>query len=387
MKQINTKQLCILLVMGAVAYKLLYLPSLLTKYFAQDSWLIALIYMLVDVGILSIFLFLSKRNPDLTFKQMLNQMFGKIIATIICVSYFFVFILRSIAIFQSQYKFLIETLYQEFPWITFTLIMVAVVWWVCKHSLRTIARLFETLFALIVFALVTVLFIGIINTDITDIMPIFANMNNIGAIFKFPLWFGDFTLIVIMLGNIKKEKHFYKRVYIYCSAAILYIVSFIIVFHSAYGYSAPMQKKAISDILEAYSFSSDFGRVGWIIVLIWMLSLYLSFILSIFCASKSIDMIFEKSKKNIGIYVSIPCIIASIIVTNFDISRVIYYVSSILNYGVFAVQVIFPIIFLIFSFKIQKFKEVNNSNTKSEFNRDYKKLKKEVAYDKLYFKK
>ena len=288
----------LILILSAVGLKFLFLPSIVSLVCKQNGYIAIFVGMLVDFLILGIFVYLLKKNPDLNFKQILEQIFGKAFSKIILILYALLFLVKAASSFQSHYLFLYESLYEELKWYVFTFCGMFVMFIVCTKRLRVFARLIEVIFFIVLFFIIISFALGATVADFSEIFPILENgIKDVIGIKDFSIWFGDYIVMVILFGNVKISKNFSKKVFLLIALTIVLVSLSYMVYYCLYANTAIIQKNSIANIVEIIPYSSDFGRVSWIIVLLWLFALFSEACLMIYCAMTCMSFAFGAENK------------------------------------------------------------------------------------------
>ena len=126
-KKITTRQLLLVITLSILTLKVLFLPNVLATNFGRDGYIFLFVLLAVDFGTLLIFLFLINKYKNMTFTQILEKLFGKVVAKIILFFLFLYFIINIWTRFQTNFLYLNENLYTSLNWYTFAFpIIVAV---------------------------------------------------------------------------------------------------------------------------------------------------------------------------------------------------------------------------------------------------------------------
>lgn len=355
MKAVSTRQLCILIMLAGIGFKFLFLPSLAYYNCENDAYIGVFLMLLLEVATYSIYFYLMSKNSELSFKEILEKMFGKIFAKVLLIGYFLLFLMKSLTVLQSKYVFLVETLYQEFDWVVFVVTLLATLGFVATKKLNVIARLAGSFFFVSLLAVAIPLYVGVIKADFTNLIPVLENgLVDAVKIFDYAMWFGDSLLMLLVFGNIRKSKHFYIKTYASMIVSILAAVSFFMIFYSLYGPSSITHRNAIADVLDVLPFSSDLGRLSWIIVLLWHFALFVATSVLFYLAVTMFDTVFPTPKRLGGIILSCVAIFVGVYFLRFDLGEIIKLNTQYGKYYAAFFQYGMPIMFLIFSFRIKK---------------------------------
>lgn len=361
-KSVTTRQSCLILILTAITTKLLFLPSLLCQEVGRDAYLYVLVYMLLEVGILAIFLYLSYKFPEHNFKEIVEVLFGKVFSKVILSLYFIFFLFQTSIIFQSTYVYIYENLYSELQWYVYAFPLIITISYVCFKGLNGISRLIEMFFPILFIGVVVAFFLGSINADYSNILP-FMDKNfflNVGDISKYALWFSDYLVYIVLFGEVKMDKGHFKKLIIAAICTAVFVSLFVMVFYCLYDYSAIFHKNAITEVMQVIPRSSDIGSLDWVITLIWDASMIIYMCLKFFASTRVFKFTFCIKKDWINILLVLIFMAVLVYLTKFNMSIIIEYSTKYIKYFYYVVSFLLPIImFIIAIFKkpLQKVKK------------------------------
>ena len=354
-KSISTRQIILILLVSLLSLKVLYLPSLLASNIGRNSFVYVFIFLIFDFLCLLIFLLLVNKNPNLTFNEMLEKMFGKFLTKVILFILMLFFLLKSFGIFQTNYSYLSENLYSSIKWYTCSFTIIVGVVFIISFGLNAIARLVEIFTPVIIIGFFISLIIGVVKSDYSNLLPIFEGgfLKKIPDLLKFSFWFGDYLIFPILFGNIKMNKRFNLKIVITIAVAVLLTTFFIATSYALFSYNSVTHTNSISDVLQVLPSTSDMGSFDWLLILIWDVCLFLSFTLSFWGAFYCFRQVFFKKLPLFTTLLLIIAILVPSIIINFDINTGINFVKDYASYFCLGVEVLLPILMLVFSFKIK----------------------------------
>lgn len=352
-KLVSTRQLIYILVISVMTLKVLLLPNLMVKAFSRDVPWYFFFLLVVDYLTLFIYLFLMNKFPDMTFYEILEYFFGKVVGRFIMLFFFVFFYLKCCAIFHSNFVYLNENLYATYDWVVFSVPILVCIVFTTMHCVNALARLVEFFFPLIIIGFLVSLSSGFFRADFNYLMPFMENgVGNIAEVFKFFFWFGDYTILIVFLGNIKTEKLFNLKILIWPLVCILLLTLFYVLFYATYNYNCICHTNAISDMLQVLPSVSDIGSFDWILILIWDIAFYLCFAINTLGAFYSFrQALFKKWQTFVSIFVA-----GAVFVANYILSFDTYIsVGIVQNYlWIYSVVVGLGFPFVIFIFGIFK---------------------------------
>ena len=208
LRQISSTQFALLVFVCGMAIKMFMLPALMLKVSGRDSIVVMAFYLVIEL-VNVVFLTLTlKRNPDKTFYEILSSALGKIVAKII-VTYFTLFLLLKLLLMLSELKvFFSSSVYERISWdIMIIPILVLCVGFSTK-PLTSLGRVAELFSPLILISTVILSLLLSAKVPIQNIFPLFDNgiKSVVDGALTFPVWFGDVSLLLVCLGNVKLSK-------------------------------------------------------------------------------------------------------------------------------------------------------------------------------------
>lgn len=358
-KHVTVRQTCLILTLVAITTKLLFLPSLLSQEVGRDAYLYVVFFMLLEIGVFFIFFFLSNKFPDLNFKQLMDKLFGKIFSRFILFLYFIYFLFQTSIVFQSAYVYLYENLYSELKWYVYAFPLFFTMGYVAIKGLNSIARLIEVFFPIIAGGVLISFFLGLINSNLTNVLPVLENNVGTGVlnVSKYALWFSDYLIFVVLFGQIKTEPKQTKKYLITMVASTIFVAAFVMVFYCLYHHSAIFHKNAITDVMQVIPRNSDIGSLDWVISLIWDCAMIIFMCLMFFASIQTCKYTFSINHDWINILITLALIFIIVFFLKFDISHIVEYVTMYLRYYYYVVIYLIPLLMLIIG--LFKHKEEN----------------------------
>ena len=359
MKRVSSRQLRFVLLLSVVTLKLLFLPSLLYQQCKNSAWVAALCFFTIEIIFLSSFLTISIKNPDMTFYNMLDKMFGKVIAKIFVFIYFVYFLFKAYLTFHGNFIFLSKNFYDNLEWYIYAIPLLFVAGYVAYSGIKSVVRMAEIFFPIIIFSAVIAVLWGLFDVDLTNTLPIFDGgfAETILPINKYVMWFGDSIVFLIFMGNVQYEKKSRLKIILSVLGVCLFVSFFILLFISMFGNNAVNHKNAISDVVQILPTNSDLGGFGWILTLIWDMALFVYFSILIFATNDLFRNVFYKKYSWITIVI-ISCLVLGLtMLIGFDVQKMIDFVTTFCVYPALIIQYVIPTIFLIFLFRLKERKK------------------------------
>lgn len=356
--KVSTRQEYLVLVLATITFKIMVLPSLLMREAGRDGYFTVILGMILEIAMLAIFLFLSNRNPSLTFKEILQKIFGTVIQKIILLLYALYFFSKTIAVFISFYVYLNENLYSNLPWYVYAIPTIFVLFYVVRCGIKNITRLGEFFAPLIIISAIVCLFMGAISCDFTNALPLFEKGigSTFSPLFNLSVWFGNFLVYIILFGNFKESKNHNKKILIWSAAAAVFVSIFYLIYNCIHGVNGAIYNNSLSDISSILSHNGEAGGVIWIIIMIWCLAIFLFMCISSFCASFCLkEAITNKRGWIIDLILTLGVLGCSYLL-NFNVSQVAKIFIAYGKYLSLTVQYAIPLLLLIFSYRLKAVK-------------------------------
>ena len=377
LRQISSTQFALLVFVCGMAIKMFMLPALMLKVSGRDSIVVMAFYLVIEL-VNVVFLTLTlKRNPDKTFYEILSSALGKIVAKII-VTYFTLFLLLKLLLMLSELKvFFSSSVYERISWdIMIIPILVLCVGFSTK-PLTSLGRVAELFSPLILISTVILSLLLSAKVPIQNIFPLFDNgiKSVVDGALTFPVWFGDVSLLLVCLGNVKLSKKIVLKTLLLRGLSVLFALTFSLIMFSTYADITELIDYGhnVSSMTQYSLGSHDYGRFDYIIYCFWMLAVIIKIMLNFYTVSQNVRYVVGKNAQYV-----IPIVVAIIVyvLTTFVLKNenATYQLStSALKFVFVPAEFLLPFItFILAKIKfrkaeeIQKEREVNNGEKTDE---------------------
>ncbi|MEK4485893.1 endospore germination permease [Psychrobacillus sp. FSL H8-0484] len=178
--KINSFQFLVLVVFFSVGTSILYVPSILSSQVKQDAWIVAIIGTGIGQLVIWLFTTIAMWFPTLTYTEVNEKIFGKIIGKTISFLFVLMCILYTSALLSHSGTFLITQMFPKTPILALNILMALLVVIAVRLGLETIARSAEIFIFvfLFLFILLTLTISPKINFE--NLEPFFQE--NIGSL-------------------------------------------------------------------------------------------------------------------------------------------------------------------------------------------------------------
>lgn len=289
-KELTTRQFGMLIFLSIISLKLIVLPSILARFTGKDGIFALLIWFAIELCILLGIIWVMNTFPDLTFKEILTNCYGKAICKIVFFLLFLYFFLKSVLAIKDLHNYLIETLFDDIEWYYFLMPLLATLGYIVFSRLRGIGRTFEIFFIFIFITVNLTTLISLGGFDFNNLLPILENgvVSILKGAYRVLFCFGDYLFIFFALGKIKMEKSTKKTALGYAFLGIGTVLNFYVVFYGIFGNLAINKALAISDVTLYSTGPTTLGRLDWILIIMWVIALVFESGLLCYCAVASL---------------------------------------------------------------------------------------------------
>ncbi len=360
----TSRQFYVILCVFIISLKVQKMPALVSSVLGTHSYVLFLLYFLVDIiGVLLAFFVLKvlKRHDFLKVKR------GKFITLFINIGLIFIsiyFILQATLFYESIQDLFSHVLFDNLPWTVFSLLLVACVFYLAASGISNLARNFELYFFIIAISYLGLAIFGGISTDFTVVLPFqeISLTKIFGQFVNFNIWFGDFFLVLFLGINAKDIKLKWTLLVYFLSA--IFVVLLLIEFEGIYLNYAGMQPNLISMISEQTMLGLDIGRVDWFLILITEVGAILSCGVCLHFAKNCISIVIPKVKSNYILFALVAALYLLDVIYLVDLNAkktLFLSFGAILALGV-KLGSFFVLIILSIKWKIKKRKSIPSTN-------------------------
>lgn len=292
-------QIAVLLLLIVPGGKYLSLPAILSEMVGRDAWLTVLTMLAIDAVGLTLVLYAQKLNQDgLSFFEVLSVSMSKAVAVVIILIFTATFILKASVLINSCYRLFAVTFSVKTGWFGYVLPLMLLAVFVVGRGFTAIGRLGELFAVLIVLSLAVILLFSSKAAHFDDIKPVldidasvfFNGLQN--SLF----WFGDYIFILFLMDSIKKEKKIFTAPLACFAVASVLIVFMIVLFRALFGELAMHIDLAMSKVSQYSVPASVSGRLDWLSMSIWVITLFLKIFVYVYCIYKCLNYLFCTSK-------------------------------------------------------------------------------------------
>ncbi len=277
-KRITSAQLaCIVFILG-MSLKMLVLPVLLIKSVWRDAAVsIALILSIEFVCLIALTVAFIVA-PDERFPVLVQKCFGKWVAKVLFVLFAVYFFFKLILLSGEVRIFFSENLFADFNWQAYSLPLFALCAVMGMGTARAIGRTAQFLLPCIVVAIVVLLALVGAGADLSGILPFLEHgaHNAMRDVVRFSMWYGDYSILVVFLGSVKRTKKTAVVTVAAGFAALLAVLFYSVILISAFSSVADYVRygqnvMGMSPVMQANLMQ---GRFDLLFFCIWLFSVF-----------------------------------------------------------------------------------------------------------------
>lgn len=328
--KINTRQLSVIIFYVITSLKLLALPSLIYLISENDSWLVFILMVLIDIGLTSIIISFLHQSEQLNFFEFLKQRFGIVFAKVFCFAFLLVFLLDLLDATTGVQRLLINNFYIELKWYVYLIPQLCILAYITYKGLRNIGRLCELFFLVIIFGIAFIVLKSLTDFDPTFFMPFLSKGVSpvFKALFKHISWFGTPVSLLFMMGEIDFKDHKKSRYIKYFLVAGLFVVITTSAFYGVFKSNAGLHSFAISDLGEISNSSTALDELSWLIVSLWVIAQTLQLAIVFYASIFAFRYLFNIKNSWWPIFVLILIIVAYHFANNNSVDIAKYFYSA-----------------------------------------------------------
>lgn len=358
----TARQFYIVLAISVITMKMQKLPSLVSDQLGKDSWLLFLVFTLINIlGICFVFFIIQRVD----LKTILNSSkkpfinFFRIILMLFLVVYFLV---QAILIYEHIQALFSNTLFDDLSWPLFSLLLLFAVFFLAHRGIENISLNMELFVWIIVVSFVILTLLGVGKTDYSVILP-FETIDFktvISKLQQFICWFGDFFL-VLFLSIKARDIKLSKTLFVYI-ISMLFMSFLVVVFIGIYDKTAPLAPGLISVISEQALLDLSIGRVDWFLILFTEMGAIMACGVNLYFANLTLHSAFPKAR---SVYLKIMNIVILYIFDVFllvDLNTKIQFFCGVMNNV--SICVIVATLFILFCLAIKQKQSRKNQNLK-----------------------
>ncbi len=269
------RQICFFAAFVLPVYKLLELPSILSRFVGGDILLPALLQYILQTGVLLALLFVASRSETPLLKR-LEERLGKW-TVVVYILYAIYFLFTAVLPLLDIEKFVYAAFYDTSPTLFSFAFFFFFSAFVCARGIKAIGRFSDLSLFLFVIPFAALIVMSLVEADASNLLPIFERRfeHTVSAFTYTTPHFSDAVLLLPLIGNLRYKKGDGTKIACgYGVGAVLSLI-FLGVFYSLYSTIAPREHYAFAKIAQYFPALTVIGRID--LIFVYMLSIVLFF--------------------------------------------------------------------------------------------------------------
>ena len=314
--KLKGKELFYLIIATLPPLLLLFIPNYAAIYVGIDSWSIFVLIAVIDVLFNFIAVRMGMLEPDKTVIGMSRYAFGNIVGTLFGMLFVLLFAFKSLMFFRQSLEYAFMSTYTLEPIYYFAVPMIMVLIYGQFCRTKTIARINNIAFWLMVAAYFFIMLSAVRNFEIKNFMPAFADGVSpiLNALPHFFTWSGNGVILLMLFKRTEMKKGVTK--YVTSAAAIAYAIVIVlnIVFIGVFGVISGFITSSVLELTMFLNSRVFFNNFDSIIRLIWIFSTFSRDCIFISCTVDALsELIKLRDKKVIRVVLPVLLTVPSII--------------------------------------------------------------------------
>ncbi len=287
MKELTTHQFILISIFLLLSTKILTFQPIVYESAQKDAFWSILFGAIFDLLILLVVCFLLIKHKDITFFELLNKIFGKIVSRIILAVMFVFILFKVVFLAEETFSFFTKFLYEDLNVWVYILPMAFVCGYFSIKGIKTISRTVEIFYFFVLLGIILCSLTSIDGVSLNNILPCFEDgmHKTFNGMLTQTFYRGNALILLLFMGKIKLSKHFSLKFLGATSFATILVLGVTLVFYLVYGPSTTYVEFALADLPQYNPFVSDLGRLNWLCVVVCVIALILTTSIMLYCLS------------------------------------------------------------------------------------------------------
>lgn len=294
--KVKISQLALILLLIIPGGKYLTLPAILAQDVGRDSWIVYGLLFLADFICLLFILWAIKLNKSgNSFYKIISSTLSPVTAKIIFVVFALLYSMRVTLLAYNSMDLFGSTFSVDTNWIAYVLPICAIIVYALYKGATTIARVSQMIFVAVFLSLLIILGFSAFQADFGNLQPVLEKgiAPVVKSCFSHTFWFADSMMLLFFMDYIpKEEKKTYPIIVAFALGAIV-SVGLNMVFISLFDNLAPYNNTAMSKLSQFFIQVTANGRMDWLTLSIWLLSIFIKSIILCFCSYRCWAFVFN----------------------------------------------------------------------------------------------
>ncbi|MGN1227472.1 MAG: GerAB/ArcD/ProY family transporter [Christensenellales bacterium] len=349
MKRLTTNQICCLIMLVTISNKLLVLPALMYENTGTDAIWVVILKLSIALATFVIFGILAVKFKDKSLEDILVPYISKFGYALLLLAFGIFYLLKTFLTLIEGEIFLKETIYVELQSELYALPTFIIAGYFIYKGINVIGRTNEVLFRVVLWGVIITILLTLPNLRPESLLPLFvADSGDFLSTFsQISLWFGNYFVIFLFLGNIKVEDKFISKIVKSFLMSAITVVIFFTVYYCVFGESSQIHNFAINDIVTLTPQLSSLIKIDWFTVIFYSFALIMQVLLQLYFVFYCVGYLFKVKTTKLSVSIFVLILALAYWFMPFSAQQVIAFCSKTAGVYCFILNMIFPILIFI----------------------------------------
>lgn len=315
--KIQPKELFYMLLVTIPPLLMLFIPNYANIYLGIDAWWIFAVISVIDFVFAFIIVRIGYLCPDKTVIGMCRYAFGNVLGNAFGILFAAMYIFKSFMYFRQTLEYIYMSTYNLEPTYYYIFPMVLLVVIAQFYDSKTILRLSNIVFGLMMATYVILMISALRNFDVINLMPVLVD--GVEPVFTalphFFTWTGNAVVLLMYFNKVAMKKGLTKYVMLGCGIAYAIVVILNVLFIGVFGVISGFFTTSVFELSIFFNGKTYFNNFDSIIKLVWIFGTFIRDSIFITCAAESVAELFDiKNSKAIKVILPLAISIFSILV-------------------------------------------------------------------------
>ena len=344
--QIKVNQAGLILMLIVSGGKYMSLPQTLSQQVGRDAWIVTLLLLTVDFLCVSMLAWAIRLNKNkLSFHQTLNLCVGKVVCKAVLLIFATFMVVRLITLYSGIYELFVATFGIRTNWVGFALPLAVFVCFALSKGMQPLARTNQLLSVIIVVSLVAILILPSREANLAQLLPM--GQSGARSILTSALtngfWFSDYVFLYFVMDSIKVKRRVVWPLLGFFGVGAILTVFMYVLFIGLFGNMAKFTDLAMSKVSQFVVTSAVNGRIDWLFVTIWTLSVFIKISVFSFSLYKCLAYLVEDKRCKFNFVLGIVAVLPILLPLFTTVNSLSKVVNGWLRYPFYVVQYLLPL--------------------------------------------
>lgn len=289
--KIQPKELFYMLLVTIPPLLMLFIPNYANIYLGIDAWWIFAAISVIDIIFAFVILKVGYLCPDKTVIGMCRYAFGNLLGNVFGALFVTMYIFKSFMYFRQTLEYVYMSTYNLEPTYYYIIPMVALVVIAQFYDSKTILRLSNIVFGLMMATYVILMISALRNFDAINLMPVLVD--GVKPVFTalphFFTWTGNAVVLLMYFNKTSTEKGLTKYVMLGCGLAYAIVLILNVLFIGVFGIISGFFTTSVFELSIFFNGKIYFNNFDSVIKLVWIFGTFIRDSIFITCAAESMS--------------------------------------------------------------------------------------------------